>query len=436
MEATQGSVVAPLFDHQLNFVRTNAKYAAMVGGYGSGKTYALCHKVLYLIADSNNPGLPGMIVEPTYRMAVDVAIPSFTQLLDDYGFKYGRDYTWRKTDFKIIFYNGSEVWFRSADRPDKLKGPSLAWALLDEGELMKKDVWLNCKTRVREPRAGRLFCGAVSTSGDFGWLYDVFVINHSNDPKYYIQYGISSRKNTALPDDYVEDLLADMTAEEVRAYIDGEFYVSKEGKVHYPFNRAEHLVECPYERDKVIGLGMDFNVHPATASAFQPFAQGERWGDCLTRYWTEPNSSTEDLGYKLLQEFGTKIPIYYDFTGRGRQHATGESDLHVLKQLGFENLKAKPVKSFKDKINHINRSLRNALNEVRLFVGKQCAARVNKLFPSVVECLENARWNERRDNYEDEQYSHLLDDAAYFLYNLRPIKPRLQFGAGGRAAGF
>jgi hypothetical protein len=168
----------------------------------------------------------------------------------------------------------------------------------------------------------------------------------------------------------------------------------------------------------------------------QPYAKGDRWGDCITRYWTEPNSSTEDLGWKLFQEFGADIPIRYDFTGRGRQHATGESDVHVLKQIGFTNLKAKPVKSFKDKINHINRSLRNAFNEVRLFVAKQCVPRVNKFFPSIVECLENARWNENKDNYEDPIYSHLLDDVAYVLYNERPIKPRLQFGAGGRAAGF
>lgn len=423
-----------LYPHQYDFVETDARQAAMVGGYGSGKTYGLCIKGLRLASEEGNPGLPGMIVSPTYRMSADIVVPSFTAMLD----RFHVIYNFRKSDYKIILSNRSEVWFRSADRPHKLKGPTLAWAILDEAELMKKDVWTVCLARVRHPEAKQHFVGAVSTSGDFGWIYDTFVINHADDPNYYIQHGISTRENKSLSPEYVESLLDNMTDEEVRAYVDGEFHVSKEGKICSNFKRDYHLVDCPYEKSKVIGLGMDFNVHPATAVAFQRHTHDGTEGVAVTRFFTKPNSSTEEIAHELIEEFGKAIPIYYDFTGNARAHATGDSDKDILTSVGFKTLFTRQVRSVKDKVNHILVGLKNAKGKTRLWIAKQCVERANKQFPSIVECLENARWDENRRDFDSnsKQYSHLLDCVAYYFYNVYPIKERPQFSGGGRATGF
>lgn len=419
-----------LYDHQYDFVQNDARQAALVGGYGSGKTYTLCAKGLRMAAE--NPGLPGMLVSPTYRMGIDILIPSFKQALEEHGISYH----YRASDYKCILQNGSEVWFRSADRPDKLKGPTLAWAILDEAELMKKEVWTVSLSRVRHPKAKHHFVGAVSTSGDFGWLYDTFVVNHSDDPQYYIQHGVSSRENKSLPSDYVDTLLDNMTPEEVLAYIDGKFYVSKEGKVFPGFDRDFHLIDCDYNKSSVACIGMDFNVHPATAVACQPYTYKGKSGLAATRFWTLPNSSTDAMAEALVQEFGMNVPVYYDHTGNNRNHATGESDKDILKLAGFKSTFSKQVKRVKDKFNHLGRALKSAKGETLMWIGKQCVERANKQFPSIVECLENARWNDNRTDYDDPQYSHLLDCFAYIAYNVYPIKARPVFSGGVRATGF
>ena len=64
---------------QRRFLLAREHFAAYVGGFGSGKTYALCHKAIQL--SGHNPGLPGMLVAPTYGMLEDVVMRSFTDIL-------------------------------------------------------------------------------------------------------------------------------------------------------------------------------------------------------------------------------------------------------------------------------------------------------------------------------------------------------------------
>ena len=75
-----------VFQHQSNFIRSNAKYPVLVAGYGSGKTVAFCLKAI--LEAGRNPKKVILLAEPTYPMIRDVLQPTLEELLHELGFSY------------------------------------------------------------------------------------------------------------------------------------------------------------------------------------------------------------------------------------------------------------------------------------------------------------------------------------------------------------
>ncbi len=121
--------------------------AVYIGGFGAGKTFAAALKSLALAAA--NPGLPGLILAPTERMAGDVNLPACLDLLTAHQVPH----EFRAARAELAFPWGSTVLFRSAEKPDRLKGLNLAWAGLDEAAQMKEAAFEIALSRVRHPAA-------------------------------------------------------------------------------------------------------------------------------------------------------------------------------------------------------------------------------------------------------------------------------------------
>ncbi len=68
-----------VFQHQNSFIRSNAKYPALVAGYGSGKTVAFVLKGL--LEAGRNPKKTILLAEPTYPMIRDVLQPTLEETL-------------------------------------------------------------------------------------------------------------------------------------------------------------------------------------------------------------------------------------------------------------------------------------------------------------------------------------------------------------------
>ena len=68
-----------VFQHQNDFIRSDAKYPALVAGYGSGKTVAFCFKAI--LEAGRNPKKTILLAEPTFPMIRDVLQPTIEELL-------------------------------------------------------------------------------------------------------------------------------------------------------------------------------------------------------------------------------------------------------------------------------------------------------------------------------------------------------------------
>ena len=151
-----------LYPAQDDFVQCRDRFTAFIGGIGSGKSHAGVVKAI--LAASERVTL-GMVTAPTYPMLRDATLRMFLDLAGP----LIKDF--HKSEMMATMVNGSEVLFRSADNPDRLRGPNLHWWAGDEGALYGKDVWPIMIGRLRAGgRAGHAW--VTTTPKGRNWLYE------------------------------------------------------------------------------------------------------------------------------------------------------------------------------------------------------------------------------------------------------------------------
>lgn len=190
-------------DPQRAFWDTMARHRLFVGGLGSGKTYAGVVEVL-----RQPPGSYGMVLAPTYPMLRDATLRTFLELAGELVADFHR------SEMRVKLTDGKTILFRSAEKPDRLRGPNLGWFWLDEAALMPQEVWLIMLGRLRE-HPGRAW--ATTTPRGKNWLYEAFL-----NPDHAVIRS-STRQNIYLPQTFVSTLEQAYTSEWQRQEIEGEF---------------------------------------------------------------------------------------------------------------------------------------------------------------------------------------------------------------------
>jgi len=129
----------------------------------------------------------------------------------------------KQSEMLVRLVNGNEVMFRSADNPDRLRGPNIGWFWLDEAAMMPVDAWNIMLGRLREA-PGRAWI-TTTPRGD-NWIYERWVRNPLPD---YAVVRSSSRDNPFLPAGFVDNLQAAYTSRFARQEIEGEFLLDVPG---------------------------------------------------------------------------------------------------------------------------------------------------------------------------------------------------------------
>ena len=213
-----------LYPAQDDFVACRQRFTAMIGGIGSGKSYA--GNVKAFLRASERKTL-GMVTAPTYRMLQDATLRTFMDVTR------GFVRTWSKSDMTATLVNGSEVLFRSADNPETLRGPNLFWWFGDEASLYDKSVWLIMIGRLRaDGGAGEAWL--ATTPKGRNWLYE--------RQGEIAVFRAKTRDNPYLSDEFVSSLEAAYSGSFARQELEGEF-VSFEGLVYEDFDRGRHVTD-------------------------------------------------------------------------------------------------------------------------------------------------------------------------------------------------
>lgn len=412
------------YDKQAQFIYscdpTGKLYTVFfIGGIGSGKTYALAEKALRTAR--LNRGCSGMLVSPTYKMLQNPLLETLKELctLHSIPFKH------KKADSVLELWGDTQILLRSAENPENLRGPNLAWVGGDELRNWDLEAYNVSIGRIRDPRARQRIFFGVSTPDGFDWLYDLIAGPDSEKREKNCKwFQAKSVENPALPLDMVE--LARNTYDETYASqeLDGQFVNVGRGRIYPHFERELHVGEYALDSSLPVWIGQDFNVNPMASVIMQP-----RVENGLTHLYVigenaikgaDINALIETLagkGYTPTQ-WGERLEIYPDASGFNHNVSATKSPGELLRRAGYitKNPRANPL--IRDRYAAVNGKLRNANNVVTLHIDRSCRNLINDLEREVYKEGAPVREDSRDGAKERGHWADALGYVVHYHFRL------------------
>ena len=376
-----------------------------------------------------NPGAPGMLAAPTFAMLQEPLLRTFFEILDERQIKY----VYRGSPHPLVrLYNGrhlsNEIFFRSTDNPNSLRGPSLSFFGIDEAAMADLRAWQIGIARLRHKKA-KYLKGFLSTTpeGTLHWITDEFVDkceDGKRDGKYKL-FTASSRENIFLPDDYVHDLEESYDDIMARAYIDGLIINMTSGRAYHEFGN-HNIAELKFDSHLNLGLTCDFNVRPMVWEIFQ---YGHNYIEFIDEIVIPDNAKTEmainkfcDWYYEKMKPLGLKLQVnvFGDASG-GHRSTVGESDYLIMRDVLIE--RRVPYMGhipggnppIKDRLNSVNGALKNRDKATRIKIDPKCGKLIKDF--QIVVLDKNGQIDKRR-----QELTHASDGAGYAIHALMPIR--------------
>lgn len=384
-----------ILEHQAEFINSTHRHTGLVGGFRSGKSQAGVFKTI-----AKKLQLPGIDVSyylPTYPLIKDIAFPKFTEVLTANNIPF----TLNRSDKDITTPYGRII-MRSMDNPDLIVGYEVGYSLVDEADVLPKvkmqEVMLKILARNSVHSVGNNNAtDFVSTPEGYRFLHEFFVKNANKD-KLLIK--ASTRNNPFISESYIESLEAEYNAQQLAAYLDGEFVNLTSGSVYCDYDRNANNTDRVIQQGDILHIGIDFNVTKMSA-VVHVTENGIDYAvdEILNEYDTRSISELIKAKYK-----GHRILIYPDASGANRKTSASDTDIDILKKAGFLVKALTKNPNVKDRINTMNKQFRNG----KYLVNKDKC-------PYYTDALEQLPYK----NGEPDKtlgIDHITDGGGYFIF--------------------
>jgi predicted phage terminase large subunit-like protein len=202
---------------QRDFLKSDALFRALAGGIGSGKSWAGSYDLIRRARD----GRLYMVVAPTYSMLSDATFRTFLALAQELGIVNPGDVK-RSAPPSVKLRTGAEVLFRSADEPDRLRGPNLSGVWLDEASLMPADAFTVAIGRLREAGEQGWLTATFTPKGRAHWTHETFATGRPDTALYRAR----TADNPFLPAGFHETVRRQYGSALAAQELEGEFLES------------------------------------------------------------------------------------------------------------------------------------------------------------------------------------------------------------------
>jgi phage terminase large subunit len=265
-----GSKKFQLLKHQYELLAAKEELIVMMGGYGCAKTDGGVKKIAHLAMHPNNRIIVGRnshtdLVDTTQRDLMDFLYEA--QLVKVAPNSKNKTCIVHCVDPRTQQNLGytSEISFQHLDNPEHLRGRHIGVYWIDEASEVKLKAHLNLQGRMRLPAfAGKYQALITGNPAGRNWCFDLgfneelLLAARCKNPKH--SHGTSEESNQCvrrkrraiharsidnyfLPPDYIDSMLANYSATQVKRYMDGEFDVW-EGQVFAEFDPDMHVLRA------------------------------------------------------------------------------------------------------------------------------------------------------------------------------------------------
>lgn len=246
------ALAVDLYGDQYPFVTTDAHYAAVFGGIGSGKSYSgAVRGIMAAMGTIGSQAVPvpnlGQVTAPTYKLLKDATLRTYLDVGGDLIAQFN------KSDQIMTMVNGSEILFRTADNPELLRGPNLLWWHGDEAALCHPDMWPIMIGRLRQ-YGEHGWAWLTTTPKGRNWCWREFVRDFRAD---FARWTLPTMGNPFLSAQFVESLQSSYVGDFAAQELGGEF-IAFEGLIYAEFDRRHHVQRTRPDRfERCIG-GVDW----------------------------------------------------------------------------------------------------------------------------------------------------------------------------------
>lgn len=391
---------------QYEYITSEARFPALVAGFGAGKTEAAILRSIFGILRS--PGLNRGFYEPTYDLIRMIAWPRFEQTLTEMNVPYKL----QKSPLNQITIEGyGVIFFRSMENPNRIIGYEHADADIDELDTLKKDdaahVWRQVVARNRQQKPdGVNSIGVTTTPEGFRFVYDTW----KRDPQQgYEIIQAPTRSNKHLPPGYIESLEDIYPASLLDAYLEGNFVNLTFGTVYNSYERGMHHSRETIRPGEPLYIGCDFNVTKQCAVVYVR-RNGDEWHaveELIDMY------DTPDM-IRIIEDRYSDHPIYIypDATGRARKTVNAStSDISLIEQAGFMVRAKKSNPSVKDRVMAANAAFERGVLYCNAINCKTLA-----------ESFEQLAYDKNGEPDKKSGLDHAIDAATYPIAYEMPIQ--------------
>jgi PBSX family phage terminase large subunit len=247
----------------IRLLGSEAKYTLLYGGSRSGKSFIIIYTMI--IRALKEAGSRQLICRFAFNHAKQSlwhdTIPKCLKLCFP-----GVNPVWNKSDWFILFPNGSEIWLGGLDdkeRTEKVLGNEYCSIFVNECSQVSYLSYSTLLTRLAQKTGlvNRVYCDCNPPSTQH-WTYKLFIQNinpESNeaiDKKYYAHMRMNPDDNLEnLPDDYIDSVLNTLSHRQQTRFRYGEFMDDVEGALWtYEMIDKYRVTEAPDLKLIIVGL--------------------------------------------------------------------------------------------------------------------------------------------------------------------------------------
>lgn len=153
----------------------------LLGGYGSGKSYAIGQKIILKLLAEKRTALVVRNVKDTIKESCYLLLKEILSNMDMLAEEKGRSKTKQtkviavQSPMEFRFPNGSRIIFKGLDNPEKIKsihGVSIVW--IEECSEIRLSAYEELLGRIRTPNISMHFILSCNPVGRENWVYNTF----------------------------------------------------------------------------------------------------------------------------------------------------------------------------------------------------------------------------------------------------------------------
>jgi len=385
-----------------------ARFKVVVAGRRAGKTFLAMRELCFR---AKEPNQEIFYITTSYRAAKMIMWKPLKRKL--------LRLRWAKkineSELSILLKNGTTISLKGSEDPDKLRGVSLSYCVIDEAaECKLVELWGEIiRPALADQQGGALFIG--TPRGKSNPLYDLYVKAATTDN--WCRYTFTTLDGGFVSASEIEAAKTDMTLTQFRQEFLASFETS-DNQVAWAFKHELHVVTPLMDYNtSILHVGIDFNVSPITAAIL---IKGENdilmCIDEIRIYGSNTNEMCDEIKNRYPK---SKVFVYPDPSGSRKQTSSGgNSDHKILEHAGFVVKAPRKHDPVKDRINAFNARLSNANDEHRLFVTRDCKY--------TIECLDKHSFKPGTTIPDkDTGFDHMFDAISYAVAYLYPIKKKI-----------